>query len=329
VLRRKLLPRWPELLLGMALLGSLVFVVSRQMDARARAEARIELLEARARRVEGYWDGFLGSELAPARQSDRAVECEPGPGIEGLHLALHDRLCRDLEAELLSFPPADPEAGRALIEAVGIEPLLGAPQLAPLVIAWYSGVDKSQLDEPTLRLLALATSRALGSFEGLAVEGGTASQAALAGLEPLRSELAGRCEGCAPEAAPLPPPAPTTQLPPSIQGERQARSAAPDREPVDELGALAGTIRRGGEPPAEVWNSVGACGLASLELARMGRIDLLDPILRAAIEGPSATDRMAALHAARTLVHPRGWPQGPARERAAQLGLFQGDEGER
>jgi hypothetical protein len=75
-------------------------------------------------------------------------------------------------------------------------------------------------------------------------------------------------------------------------------------------------VRMGQPVPERAWSAPGHCGMAALELARAGRTDQLPRLLEASVRGPSALDRIAALHAAMQLEPPGRWPEGPARSRA-------------
>jgi hypothetical protein len=232
-------------------------------------------------------------------------------------LAARDRAGGEDPASVLAFPPADPTAGRALIATLGPARLLEARHLAPLVVAWYAGADPVTLDEPTLLLLAASTARVLGSEEGATHSASGFARASLAGLEPLRAALAARCPECVPPPAPLP--SAQLELPPSLQGERVARSASTEASAESELGMLVGALRRGEAPPDDALSRAGYCGMTALELGRAGRVDQLEWLLEASERCPSALDRLAALHAALWLVQPESWPAGPARERGLAL----------
>jgi hypothetical protein len=277
---------WPELVVALLLVAALVLAPLRQRRARADARAEAQALVARGVEAQALWPGPYAAQDAP---------------------------------ELLAFPPPDSAAGRALVAALGPERLLDARQLAPLVVAWYAGVDPAALDEPTLLLLAASTARVLGSEEGATHSASGFARASLAGLEPLRAALEARCGACAPAPGPLPAAQLPGGLPPSIQGERMARSADPEAVPREPLGALVGSLRQGGQAPPAAWEQPGHAGMAALELGRAGRTEALDRLLEAAVSGPSALDRLAALHAALWLVQPESWPAGPARERGLAL----------
>lgn len=278
--RNPVLRLWPELTVALLLTAALVLVLVRQGGERTEALERAREQQAQASQV-------------AARQGTPS-------GTQA--------------AALLSFPPAEPASGRALTAALGPERLLDARHLAPLVVAWYAGVAPASLDRPTALLLAASTARVLGSEEGVRYSVSGFAEQSLAGLESLRAALEARCGDCAPPPGALP--TAELPLPPSLRGERVARSASPQATADSELGQLVASVRRGGQVPAETWQRAGFCGMAALELARAGRVEALDSLLEAAVSGPTAMDRIAALHAAMSLEEPDTWPEGPARERA-------------
>jgi hypothetical protein len=228
------------------------------------------------------------------------------------------------EGSLLARPPVDPEDGRALVARLGPERLVGSPELAPLVVAWYAGVDPAGLDRETLSLVAVSTARLLGARDDPRRSPAELAEEALAGLELVRGALERRCGDCAPAPGALPPVSPDVGESAAIQGERIARAASPELEQASELGSLVGDIRRGEPVPDRVWERAGFCGMAALELGRAGDEGALPALLRAAEDGPTAMDRLAALYGAASLVDAASWPEGPARERATALGWVQG-----
>lgn len=277
---------WPELAVALLLLASLALATLRQHRASSDARVQAEALTARGATAKALWRGAIAAEDA---------------------------------RELLAFPPSDPGAGRAVVTALGPARLLEARHLAPLVVAWYAGEDRASMDEPTLLLLAASTARLLGSEEGASYSVDGFARASLAGLESLRSALVSRCGGCAPTPGPLPPAALPGGLPPSVLGERMARSADPEALPSEPLAALVGCLRQGNPAPPAAWELPGHAGMAALELGRAGRTDQLGHLLEASVSGPSALDRIAALHAAMWLEDPETWPEGLARERGLAL----------
>ncbi|MFH1465423.1 MAG: hypothetical protein ABIO70_13630 [Pseudomonadota bacterium] len=320
---------WPalEVLTGLVLLGALGLALGRQHERDQAAAERIADDGGSAVRADAAWAMVRASAGAPpvARPPGWPSGCTIAPGVEGLAAALHEPACSLIEADLITNPPADPEWGRLLVAAVGPDRLLGVAQVAPLVVLWFADQDPATLDEPTLLLLAESTARLLGADVTGTHEGRIENATrALAGQEALRAALEARCGACAPTPAALPGPSDPGRLPASVEGEHLARSGAPTRESTSELGAMVGIIRRGGEPPADAWERVGFCGMAALELARARRVDQLEALLHAAVHGPAAMDRLAALYAAAALRPPSTWPRGPARNRAERLGLLQG-----
>ncbi len=282
--------RWPAITVGVLLLVVLSWAPLRrhQLEQRAKEEARLRL-----------------------DQAERALAALPA--------VLAGEADRQVEDALLTDPPTRPDQGRALVQALGSERLLDARHLAPLIVAWYAGRDLASLDDAELALLAASTARLLGSDEGADTSTADFTVQSLAGLSRFRDALAARCPGCAPPPSVLPPIGTPAGIPPSIQGERIARSSVPEGESSGTLGSLVGAIRRGQAVSPYVWDRTGACGMAALELARAGQGDQLEPILRAAVHGPTAMDRLAALHAAMRLAPPSDWPPSEARERGMAL----------
>ncbi len=212
-------------------------------------------------------------------------------------------------AEALRYPPTKPEQGKALVAELGIEAWSQGPGgREALVVSW--GSEDLEGDAP----LVLAASTA--SLLGFVSEGRPRAhaEAALAAQEDLRvryaPELAARA---------FPPSGPEdVAASSSLSAQRMLRSGAPTAD-TSELGWLIVQVRRGEALDPSVWSTPGACGMAALELGRRGNAGDLDLLLRASIEGPTATDRLAALYAARRLAPVSSWPEGPARERAARL----------
>ncbi len=276
---------WPELAAGLLLVAALVWAPLRQHRQSQDALERARALEQR------------GAEL----HSVAAVQ----PPVDAQRAR-----------ELVWFPPMQRQPGRALLDAMELEQALEQRHLAPLVVSWFAGVDLGELERDELLLLAAATARLLGSDEGAEHSLlGFASQSA-AGLEDIRQALEARCGTCAPEPGVLPASTIPGGLPPSIQGERRARGQAEPSEPIVPLAELVAAVRTGRSVPDQAWVSPGHCGMAALELARAGRTDQLPKLLERSVSGPSALDRIAALHAAMQLQAPESWPEGPARERA-------------
>ena len=116
----------------------------------------------------------------------------------------------------------------------------------------------------------------------------------LASLNPWQTEMKTRCGDCAPAASTLPP---TSSIVPSrgisIAVERIRRSAVPYQGKP--MAVMVQRIREGGLPSEEEWSTRGLSGMAALELGVSDRRDQLPRLLLAAQDGPSATDRIAAL----------------------------------
>lgn len=131
-------------------------------------------------------------------------------------------------------------------------------------------------------------------------------------IRPWRNELLSRCGDCAPPTAPLPPTQDLhsithVKLNPlgarniAIAAERERRSVL--ASPVDGsvLAHMVSRIRNGGSPSNAEWAERGVAGMAALELAKMKRVDAIPTLLQQAESGPSRTDRIASLWAARQL----------------------------
>jgi len=276
---------WPEAAVGLLLIAALVWAPLRQHQQRQDALERARALEQRGAELHGAAVAVTADDSARVR-------------------------------ELLSFPPMQRQPGRALLDAMELEQALEQRHLAPLVVSWYAGVELSELERDELLLLAAATARLLGSEEGAEHSLlGFASQSA-AGLEDIRRALEARCGGCAPEPGVLPATTIPGGLPPSIQGERRALGRAEPPDPVEPLAELVAAVRTGQPVPEQAWSTPGHCGMAALELARAGRTDQLHELLELSVDGPSALDRIVALHAAMQLEAPASWPEGLAKERA-------------
>jgi hypothetical protein len=317
------MPRWlPAGLVALALALALASALARQLTSDRAASTEVHSLEDRAAQVAQLWVWTDSPGPAASSLAVLSADCVLSPGLEGLAAALADQRCAGLDQELLSFPPTDPREGRALVALVGPERLMLAYQLHPLILSWYAGEPLEAMSQGELRLLALITARFLGTSDAASMDGSVASQQAVQGLERFRRAAVQACVDCEGQLTPLPLGAPVADLPPSVQGERSLRSASPDQEPTSELGRLVATVRGGGQASPQVWDQVGFCGMVALELARAERVESLPQLLEAAVDGPSALDRMAALYGAALLVDPAAWPPGPARERALAVGAL-------
>jgi hypothetical protein len=131
-------------------------------------------------------------------------------------------------------------------------------------------------------------------------------------IRPWRYELLRRCGDCAPSTTPLPPtqdlhsvthiklnPLGARSIAIAAERERRAVLASPVQESV--LAHMVSRIRNGGDPSSEEWNLRGVAGMAALELAKMDRKDAIPMLLAQAESGPSRTDQIACLWAARQL----------------------------
>ena len=138
------------------------------------------------------------------------------------------------------------------------------------------------------------------------------SEQIVGGLNPWREAMAQRCGDCAPPAAPFPAPAepmggdgqglnarPTTGI--SITVERYRRTVIPMLGKPSRMAAMVKRIREGGAPTAQEWATPGLAGMAALELGARGDRRWTTTLLQAAKTGPSGTDQIAALWAARLL----------------------------
>ena len=125
----------------------------------------------------------------------------------------------------------------------------------------------------------------------------------LAGLEPWRSQQARRCGDCAPPPAALPPRVYPGTISLSGQAERLRRSTVPVA--AGALPTLAASIRQGEQASDEVWQTPAQAGLAAFELGRRGDADDLEILLVQSVDGPTASDRLAALYAASHLATPQ------------------------
>ncbi|MGB0638768.1 MAG: hypothetical protein ACPGTU_05520 [Myxococcota bacterium] len=131
-------------------------------------------------------------------------------------------------------------------------------------------------------------------------------------VRPWRYELLRRCGDCAPPTTPMPPtqdlhsvthiklnPLGARNIAIAAERERRAVLASPVQQSV--LAHMVSRIRNGGDPSDEEWALRGVAGMAALELAKMNRQDAIPTLLNQAEHGPSRTDRIASLWAARQL----------------------------
>ena len=125
---------------------------------------------------------------------------------------------------------------------------------------------------------------------------------------PLANRVASRCGDCAP-----PPPFPTPAAPMqtsshgfdpratgvSIAVERYRRSVLPPMGAPSSMTKMVRRIREGGQPTAEEWATPGLAAWARSMLGARMNVAALPAILAVATNGPSATDEVAALWAAK------------------------------
>ena len=173
--------------------------------------------------------------------------------------------------------------------------------------------DRRQVPAQAMPLIAVSTAAFLGvqlpdSPEPFRIM----SEHILSGLDPWRTELASRCGDCAPPPAPFPTPAapmqtsshgfdPRAATGVSIAVERYRRSVLPPMGAPSPMTAMVRRIREGGQPTAEEWATPGLAGMGALELGARMNVAALPAILAVATKGPSATDEVAALWAAKLL----------------------------
>ena len=131
-------------------------------------------------------------------------------------------------------------------------------------------------------------------------------------LNPWREAMAQRCGDCAPPAMPFPAPAeplsagdralkPRNTTGVSIGVEQRRRTVVPMLHRPTPMQAMVIRLRTGGAPTAAEWATPGLAGMAALELSARGDRRWIPPLLQAAQTGPSGTDQIAALWAARNL----------------------------
>ena len=131
-------------------------------------------------------------------------------------------------------------------------------------------------------------------------------------LNPWREALAQRCGDCAPPPASFRAPAEplhagsqgldprgTTGI--SIAVERYRRTVLPIIARPSPMAAMVKRIREGGAPTAREWSTPGLAGMAALEIGARGEVKWIPALLQAAKTGPSGTDQIAAMWAARHL----------------------------
>ena len=168
-----------------------------------------------------------------------------------------------------------------------------------------------RVDAGVVPLISLSTASFLGvelpddpqAFEML-------SQQVIAGLDPWRQHLEAACGSCAPRALPFP--APISHRVAGSQGinargsigvsigvEQHRRSAAPIPAQPSAMTAMVRRIREGGFPTAAEWQTPGLSGMAALEMSVFRNPAHAENFLWLAREGPSRTDKIAGLWAAK------------------------------
>ena len=87
----------------------------------------------------------------------------------------------------------------------------------------------------------------------------------------------------------------------NIDVERRRRSALPLNDPASPMAEMVVQLRNGKLPTARQWATPGLAGMAALELASQERKELTPAFLTLGYSGPSGTDRIAGLWAARLM----------------------------
>jgi len=85
----------------------------------------------------------------------------------------------------------------------------------------------------------------------------------------------------------------------SIAVEQQRRTALPLADEASPMVDMVKRIRDGGQPTDDEWRTPGLAGMAALELSLLGDPSLAAAFLELARTGPSRTDRIAGLWAAK------------------------------
>lgn len=99
----------------------------------------------------------------------------------------------------------------------------------------------------------------------------------------------------------------------TLRAERAQRAATTDPDPAV-TAVLA--VRLGGMPEPGWAEEPGIAGFVVLELGRRGRVEDLALVLGVAEQGPSPSDRLAALWSARRLAPVEDWPSSQEKGRA-------------
>lgn len=199
-------------------------------------------------------------------------------------------------------PPAEDLATRLAT----VEPMTvlraGAGQEVWAINA-VAGIPPKQVIPALIPLVALSTA----TFLGIEIEDDHGidlglENTLLASLNPWHQALEEQCIDCAPAASPLPA---RSAISPargiSILVNRLQRSVLPLPDAPTPIVAMVHRIREGGLPNEAEWSTVGLAGMAALELGAQDRTEQIPMLLEVAQSGPSATDRIAALWAARKM----------------------------
>ena len=206
-------------------------------------------------------------------------------GVTAQQQSAREQAASDWAAQTPLLPEA-PEAGITPGRVPWLVDLAGAGALPDAAIPQAAAATRAVIDDPVPAELAR--------------EHYTAES--LAGLEPFRSQQQSRCGDCAPAARPLPErvfPGPV-----SLSNQAEAHRRSTVTQDADALVRVAVTIREGGTPEEAVWQTPAQAGLAALELGRRGNTADLPVLLKQAVSGPTASDRIAALYAADRLAGP-------------------------
>jgi hypothetical protein len=215
-----------------------------------------------------------------------------------------DLTCRPALMAALALPPMDRTRGFSLVSSLGSASFVRAPPgWEAIVVSWAAhledGSDPTPIERDAIEVLAVAQVAFLGSprmVEEDSVDRRVdvsvrAQTRALRQLEAL-GEFA--------DPGAYPPRAiahPFTEPSVVLEAERSLRASVPFT-PEHPLAHLVATIRRGETPEASTWWEPGAAGLGALELGRRGDWQDLPTLVTVAADGPSSSDRIAALYAA-------------------------------
>ncbi len=287
---------------------ALGFVAGASVAANSRLLAAEK---AQAQRLDAFVDALARSQARSADLPEQGTPLLAGFPHRERWEACRERLsepgCEASRRAALAFPPTDPEAGRELLEQLGLEGWSEGPENpAATVVAWGS----QDLDPAGQQLLALSTATLLGSppppgplpeaaeraSKGVAVPGGSAP------------------------TQPFPPPAnPEEVASATVSGERLLRGGPGTQDHAAPRGALVAGIRAGEAIDPATWKKPGLSGLAALEVGRAGRLEDLDAVLALSVTGPTPADRLAGLWAGLLLAPPETWANSEARDRATAL----------